>query len=392
MQQLPPVLRLTISAVLAAAAAAQAQPASQADVQRSQNFMSMWNPQVMIDQSVRQAVRRYSLNSDQEQIARKMTTDGVNAFLDKHEEEVRSLVRDAIAARMARTPPTPEQVQEWTRRAMPLFEEAQKEILNGNQKFRDVLSDEQKKTFDSDQRILRQQLVSTRERLDRWAEGKFNPDTDWLTPRPRPTTRPARPTQEDLDRWDLYVRGFISRYKLDAPQTRQAMAILSDSRNRATEYWFSRKAEIEAAGQRVKELQGDPARQDQAAAARKQLDDLNRPIDQLYAEMQERLNAIPTDDQRKAYEAEAQARRDRWRDRIRRTGGDTALSATSQSQPTASQLAEETGRAAGSRPAVSGPVTTRPVRIRGPVATRPAGNAPTATRPAGPGPVADAPH
>ncbi len=259
MRQLPLGSILTIATALVVAAVAQAQPATQRDAQPNpQNFMSMWNPQVMIDQSVRQAVRRYNLTPDQEQIARKMTSDGVNAFLDKHEEEIRSLVRDAMAARLSRTPPSSDQVQEWTKRAMPLFEEAQKEVLDGNQKFRNVLSDEQKKNFDADQQVLRQQIGFARERLDRWNEGKFNPDTDWLTPRPRPATRPARTDQNDLDRWDLYVRGFISRYRLDGPQTSQAMAILSDSRNRATEYWFSRKAEIEAANQRVKETAGRP--------------------------------------------------------------------------------------------------------------------------------------
>jgi hypothetical protein len=322
-----------------------------ADSQRAQNFMSMWNPQVMIENSVKQATARYGLTPEQEQLARRMTTDGVNAFLDKHETEIRSLVRDAIQARISGTPPTAAQVQEWAMRASPLFDEAKQEILKGNQQFRESLNDEQKKTFDTDQKVLQQQITSSKEKLDSWTKGKFNPETDWNTPpRPRPTaTGPVRPA---LDRWDLYVRGFISRFKLDPAQTSQAEAILMDSKNRATEYYFSRKPEIEAASQHVKDVLADSNRREQIVEARKRVEDLNKPIDTLYAEMQQRLNRIPTEAQRKANEAEVQARRDRWRNRTSRPAGDTAMSATSQSRPAANQHAE-TEPSATSRPALS---------------------------------------
>jgi len=321
--------------------------------QQAQGFMSMWNPQVMIDRSVKQATSRYKLTPEQEELARKMTTDGVNAFLDKHEAQIRSLLLEAVEARMAGEPPAPDKVRDWARRAAPLFEEGQKAILDGNQQFRDCLSEEQKKIFDADQKILQQQVAFARERLTNWTEGRFNPETDWFTPRPRPPAV-TQPSQPNIDRWDLYVRGFINRYKLDDAQTAQAMAILADTKNRATEYYYSSKADIEAANQRLKELLADPALKEQSAEARKHLEDLNRPIDGLYAEMQQRLNQIPTDQQRKAYEAERQARRERFRDRIRRTDTNTAISATSQSQPGASQLALNPGSrpaAAASQPA-----------------------------------------
>jgi hypothetical protein len=372
----------------------QASQARDPEQQRAQNFMSMWNPQAMIDQSVKQAVKRYSLTPEQEQIARKMTSEGVNAFLDKHEAELRGLIRDAIQARFSGGTPSTQQVQEWAKRAGPLLEEAKKAILEGNQQFRDVLTEDQKKVFDIDQKVIQQQFAYTDTMVDRWTQGKFDPETDlrggWFGDRQRrrpPTTRPSQPGREQLDRWDLYVRGFINRYSLDAPQTSQAMGILADSKRRATEYWFSRKADIDAANERIQELLADPSRSEQVPAARKQLDDLNRPVETLYAEMQERLNKIPTDAQRQAFEVETQARRDRWRDRIRRTGGETAVSATSQSQPTASQMAE-TGPAA-TLPASDRGAATRPVRTLRPTATRPSRSAAPAV---GSKPVVGAPQ
>ena len=272
-------------------------------------------------------------------------------------------------------PPTAAQVQEWAKKAAPLFDEAKQEIIKGNQQFRESLNDEQKRTFDADQKVLQQQIASSRERLDLWTQGKFNPETDWMNPpRPRPTaTGPNRP---ELDRWDLYVRGFISRFKLDPAQISQANAVLSDSKNRATEYYFSRKAEIEAASRHVKEVQADPSRRNQYAEARKQLEDLNRPIDTLYAEMQLRLNQIPTEAQRKANEAEMLARRERWRNRNNSPSSNTAISATSQSRPAGSQLAQ------AESPATTRPsATTRPVRIQGRAASRPAVTTAPTTQP-----------
>ena len=378
------VITLWVVAMAASGAAGQQTTHPQAsqpqdpDQQRAQNLMSMWNPQAMIDQSVRQAVKRYSLTPEQEQTARKMTADGVNAFLDKHEAELRGLLRDAIQARFSGGTPSTQQAQDWAKRAAPLLEEIKKAILDGNRQFRDALTDDQKKVFDIDQQVIQQQFAYSNTVVNRWIEGKFSPETDlprgaWFNEAPRrqpATTRPSQAGQGELDRWDLYVRGFINRYNLDAAQTSQAMGILADSKRRATEHWFSRKADIDAANERIKEVLADPSRSDQVPATRRQLDELNKPVETLYVEMQERLNKIPTDIQRKAFEVEAQARRDRWRDRIRRTGGETAVSATSQSQPSASQMAE--AGPASTRPAAGSGPATRPVRTFRPTATRPA--------------------
>ncbi len=371
MRQLLLYMILTIAMAAGATSAQEAPGTQEAERQRAQGLMSMWNPQVMIDQSVKQAKQRYKLTPEQEQLVRKMTSEGVTAFLDKHESEVRDLVKDFIQARLAGSPPTPVRVQEWSRRVVPLFEEGKQEILKGNRQFREVLTDEQKKLFDEDQKVLQQQITMSQERLTRWTEGQFNPETDWMNPSGRQRPGATRPVQPELDRWDLYVRGFINRFKLDAAQTGQAMSILTESKNRATEYYFSRKADIEAANARIREVVADPARREQVPTARKELEDLNQPVDNLYAEMQERLNQIPTEEQRKANEVEQQARRERWRERMRRTGGDTVVSATSQTQPSASQSAAEGDSA--SQPAVGGRIpTTRPKRIHGPSASQPA--------------------
>lgn len=71
------------------------------------------------------------------------------------------------------------------------------------------------------------------------------------------------------------------------------MEILADSKRRATEYWFSRRSDIDAANEQIRQILADPSRQGQIGDARKHLADLNKPVDTLYVEMQERLNGIP---------------------------------------------------------------------------------------------------
>jgi len=301
------LLVLTSVTFILAAGLVWGQPANQPPQRSGDPMSSMWNPEMMINRSVQQASRRYNLTPEQEEVARKLTTDGVNAFLDKHESELRSLIGEALRARMSGQPPTAEEVKKWTERAAPLFEEAKKAILEGNRQFREVLTDEQKKGFDADQKLIEQQFAATGEMFERWKKGDFDPVNDWIDrQRPRPDWRESRP---ELDRFERYARRFIDNYKLDSTQATQVMSIVADSRKRAEEYWYSRKTDIEAARARVRELASDLKNRQQYLAATKQLTELNKPVNDLYNEMRRRLDVIPTDAQRKAFEASAQARR-----------------------------------------------------------------------------------
>lgn len=360
------VLVLVIFASILAAGPAMGQPArSQAQAPAGEDPMSsIWNPQLMIDRSVKAATKRYNLTPDQEKLARQMTTERVGIFLDRHERDLRDLVREAIQARFASQPPSPEKVQAWARRVGPLFEEARKEILQGNQEFRNALTDEQKKAFDTDQQVLQRQFGQTEQMLTRWKDGGFDASRDWTHSRQRPEPRPIRP---ELDRFQRYARRFIEDYKLDAGQTTQVMAIVTESRKRAEEYWYSRKADIEVTRQRVQELSRDPNARQQYQAASKQLSELNRPVDDLYEEMKARLDQIPGEAQRQARDQEMQTRRQRWRDQMRDSGrGPVAVSSqTSATQAVASGPASRpVAQGPGSRPASTRPADAAASRSR----------------------------
>lgn len=370
MQQLVAVTSLTV--VLAAAGAAVGQVATQQPQAAPDPMSSVWNPQMMIERSVKQATQRYHLTPAQEQVARKMTTDGVNAFLDKHEQDLRDLLRQAIQARLSGQTPTPDQAKAWAEKARPLFEEAKKAIVDGNRQFRDSLTDEQKKTFDADQKDMEQQLNFNAGTLDRWSRGEFDAGRDWNNGRDSqaPTSQP-RP---ELDRFERYARRFIENYKLDAGQIAQVMGIVAQNRKRAEEYWYSHKTDMQVVRSRVQEFSRDPNDRQRYLEATRQLAELNKPVNDVYNEMRERLDLIPTESQRKVFDETSEARRQAWRDQMRR-GSETTVSSTSQtaaSQSTASsqQILADEGAAVTTRSATSRPTATRPL------ATRPAAGLP----------------
>jgi hypothetical protein len=325
------------------------------------NPFAMWNVQQMIDRACGQIVKRYSLTSEQEEFIRNVMTTRVNAFLDKHEQPIREIFAEVIKYQMSGEPPPPEKVKEWTARVTPMFEEAKADILEGNREFREVLSDDQKKIHDIDLRIMEQNLKDAEKRLDRWREGGFDAEKDMgvrpgdkpaaqpqpaqapprqpapeaavaLRPAPPAPAAPPQPTPESpaaaaagaqtpptersaglsrvvpprslavdrhADFWELYVRKFIWDYKLDETQSNQALQILTDAKKQANEYLASHSMDYEALRTRLAGAAGDA---NVMAEVQKQIAELNKPIQvDMFNELKERLDRIPTEAQREAY-------------------------------------------------------------------------------------------
>ncbi len=95
----------------------------------------------------------------------------------------------------------------------------------------------------------------------------------------KPQITPAPP----LDEWDEYVAKTAERYQFTDPQNARAQAILVGLRQRAQQYRMGRLPEFEAA----ETIQSPEARD-------ARLRSLNRPIDELFAELKMRLENLPT--------------------------------------------------------------------------------------------------
>lgn len=99
-----------------------------------------------------------------------------------------------------------------------------------------------------------------------------------------PAVLPAAPP---LDDWDKYVLSLAQKYKFSEAQMTNAQSILRDLKRRANQYRLSR-ADDYARGQLMTNAK---AREDQ-------LKSLNRTLDALFDELKQRLEALPTVEQK----------------------------------------------------------------------------------------------
>ncbi len=115
--------------------------------------------------------------------------------------------------------------------------------------------------------------------VDRTAETAAAPVAKPGPAEAKPRFSPAPP----LDEWVEYVAKTSERYQFTDSQNARAQAILASLRERARQYRMGRLPEFEAA----ETIQSPELREDR-------LGSLNRPIDELFAELKMRLENLPT--------------------------------------------------------------------------------------------------
>jgi len=321
--------------------------------------LGQWSVEAMVDQASKEIIRRYNLNDDQASFTKQLMARRVNMLLDKHEKQVRELFREALAMRTAGHPPTAEQIKSWAERALPVYEDAKRHILEGNEEWGQILTPEQKRTHEIDLKMMKLDFAQYEQRLARWSKGGFDAKTDWVTP-PSAAARPVRPSgattgpsnpsvqkpaapvappsagspsgpirvgqsepkppttapgsvvqQIPFDpehAWDVWVGDFIKLCRLDEAQTTQARAILKDCRERASRHRDAHRDDYLRVHRRLRELRSGGAAPEVLAEASKELADLDAPINDLFEELKARIEQIPTREQLQRYR-EAQPQR-----------------------------------------------------------------------------------
>jgi hypothetical protein len=112
-------------------------------------------------------------------------------------------------------------------------------------------------------------------------------------PAPPPPQLQAAPP---LDDWDKYVISTAGKYQFDEAQLTKAQSILRELKRRANQYRLSRADDLARA-----QLLTDTRERDG------QLKSLNRPLDALFDELKQRLESLPTVEQRQKAGAAAPA-------------------------------------------------------------------------------------
>ena len=341
----PLIVALWIAGTLTAGASGAAKKGKAKD-----QGLGLWNVNVMVEQAAKQIIRRYKLTDEQAGYTRQLMAKRVNTLLDKHEDRIRQLFREAIAMRTTGKPPSAEAIKSWSERAMPIYEDAKREIIAGNEEWGQILSPEQQKIHKLDLKMMKVDFNQYEERLGRWSKGGFDAKKDWVTKRPparRTTAKPrgvkkpkpkvATPNPQVAQRppgpagppklgvqaakepgsvqggaddveldpehfWDIYVRDFSRKYRLDSGQRGQARAVLKDCKERARRHRDAHREEYERLHGRIRQLRGSGADVEARGAANAELADLDAPISDLFEELKSRLEGIPTTAQLQKYQ------------------------------------------------------------------------------------------
>jgi predicted nuclease with TOPRIM domain len=160
---------------------------------------------------------------------------------------------------------------------------------------------------------------------------------------------PARNVIKVEDAMGYYVRNFINQYNLDQGQRETAYSILREAREEAGRYRESHKAEFAELEARQKELAAsNPDKEEDLKRIKEEgrklterRAELEKPLtEELFARFKERLDTIPTADQRAAYEARQTALKERLA-KLRQSARTATLPAGVGTRPAGTQPADE---------------------------------------------------
>lgn len=404
------VIRLTTAAAVSAcghAAFGQAPstaPAASPATQRStaqthpQN-PELWDVQQMMEDAVLQISRRYNLNKAQENYTRMLLVGRVREFLDKHEKDVRELLKESIDLRLHPEKGTPEVYQRWAERAEPIYEAARKAILEGNDEWREILNEEQKRLHDQDLSQMKDNFTQVNQVIVDWKAGK-GPSIGRGAQAPGSVSTQPTPVEHRFieDNWLAYVATFIQAYQLDEKQANAAKAkVYAEFFGKAKAHRERYKDEFAKIEAELKSPSKDPNKPTKPPELFRRKGELEKPIQKMFVEMDERLNELLRSEQRTNVDKEKKRQLETL---YRMLSGqlldkrETAGSVTSRpdSRPTTSSApAEESSKAAtqpvappkgpASQPSASRPIAEHPSTSQ-PSASQPT-TAPAATQPKG---------
>lgn len=166
-----PVVMIGVIAVVALSTATMASAQNKKADKRSR-WSSMLNVDMMVETYVGFLARKYDLNEDQDEFTRQFLKQKADEFMNGSGDEVRALVDRLFDVRTGGEMSN-EELQEWGRQATPIYEEAKRLIIDGNDEWREILTDEQRRMHDKDVKLMYQSFDTTETQLDRIVSGEL---------------------------------------------------------------------------------------------------------------------------------------------------------------------------------------------------------------------------
>ena len=128
------------------------------------------NFDLLIDNYSRFLGRKYDLTEEQNEYTKYLLRERSYEFLEQHEGNLRKLVDRLFDVRTGGEMTTEELIQ-WGQQAQPIYEEAKKLIIAGNEEWREILTPEQQQIHDEDVQLMTESFKTTEEQLNRILTG-----------------------------------------------------------------------------------------------------------------------------------------------------------------------------------------------------------------------------
>jgi hypothetical protein len=314
-----------------------------------------WPTRLMIDRVLdritEEIAEQYELDEEQMEKTRALLKERVPLFLDENRAEIQTLMNQFFEVQLAGEPPAPEEVAGWSKRVLPLVEKLENLATQVADQMRSYLSEEQVLRLEGEMAAFQAGLNLARGKLQVWADGGYDPQTEWVYDRaerrrrereerrrleqemqaarqevlgePRdpagtgngtsgaagstgdgqttaarssPPVAPATQPAAAKDEWELYVEDFTRRYELNEAQRQEAQRILRARQKDRDEYLRRKAGQLEQVAARMRSAASEAERQKASADAER----LNAPVKRMFQQLKDQLGRLPTRAQREA--------------------------------------------------------------------------------------------
>jgi hypothetical protein len=270
-----------------------------------------WDVAARLNLLTMRVAERYGLNDESAMRLKGSVMREAGGFIMRNGGAIIENGREALVARARGEPYTAEQVAKWAKVLEPLLTDMRASVDRLGNEIKPSLDAEHQRLFDQDMQSVEKRTRYVDAMRTRWAEGRWQP-TDWgleadpiqsravppraldpsaaipipVAPAAQPSPNVSLPTCVSYDpaTWFACVLEFEKRFQLDAGQKSTAQSIHAELVERAGDYAKTHREELRAVP--------TPGRMTDAAY---------EPIRALFAELQARLDALPTTAQQETY-------------------------------------------------------------------------------------------
>jgi len=305
----------------------------------------------MFDRIVDEMANEYEFDEEQKAVVRETFGRNMLEFMDTNRAEIQTLMNQFFEAQFNDGPPEVDDVAFWSQRVLPLVEEFRGVADRITGDMREVMTDDQAARLDTEYAAFQAGLTLVTNKLGSWAEGNYDPETEWITDRSERQRREAeeqarmeaemeraraqaggpdaeealaranaaeararalaegnqrggRPTTRATDEWEQWVDKQIERYEMNEEQQQKARLILRAKQEERDQYLERKADDLAKAKAALAEAQSDDARKAAAEAQAR----LNAPVERMFEQLRDKVGTLVTRDQRRrAAEREAAA-------------------------------------------------------------------------------------